>query len=189
MTLEGHGPDDCAYGHLSYMGHELVVAYRTTEQDREDAHHREECPSFLLRPPADVSRKWLERLLTKESLESLFQDIEARLDDEEGSVDGASKVVDSIVAAESAKLGEQLSGALEAFGSLTLQENWNATGDALNLNPADGMTRASSFVEAVCAEILRERGVQLPDNKSMKPFIETVLATLPWPEVRNCTLT
>ncbi|MDN7431412.1 abortive infection family protein [Burkholderia sp. AU45388] len=63
-----------------------------------------------------------------------------------------------------------------------MQENWNATGDALNLNPADGMTRASSFVEAVCAEILRERGVPLPDNKSMKPLIETVLATLPWPD-------
>ncbi|MBB2984740.1 hypothetical protein FHX57_007592 [Paraburkholderia tropica] len=181
LDLEHFGPDDTAYGHLSYLGSQLVVAYRTTEHDLEDAHNHDD-PHYRIRSLTDVPKRWLEPLLTEETLDWLLQNIADVLDAQEKQVDRSRDAVDAIVAAESAKLDEQLDCALTASGSPTLQENWAATVDALHLHPGDGTTRASSFVEAVCAEILRERGVPLPANESMKPLIETVLANLAWPD-------
>ncbi|MCA3848985.1 MAG: hypothetical protein IOB09_31790, partial [Burkholderia sp.] len=118
--LERYGPDDGAYGHLYYEGTELWVAFRTNEDDLEDAHHKDDNPSYRMRSPGEVPRTWLEPLLTKESLESLIADIGGRVDAQAARVARATTGVDSIVAAESAKIDVQLAHSLQAFGSTTL---------------------------------------------------------------------
>ncbi|WP_168795963.1 abortive infection family protein [Paraburkholderia aromaticivorans] len=177
VTLEQIGYDEHAYGYLCYRDGELTVGYRTTDDDLADGHHGvpDEQRSYSVRQLANCSPEWLERLLDEAPLESLLGNIAARLCEREGRLDGSLSALQTILAAESAKLDGQMVDRLDKTGDDTLQRLFDEAVDVAHLDTADGLTRSSRFLEAVCATILRERGLPLPDNQSLGPLVNACI--------------
>ncbi|MFK4448489.1 hypothetical protein ABH944_008543 [Caballeronia udeis] len=184
VTLEQIGYDEYTYGYLCYRDGELTVGYRMTDDDVADAHHGvpDDQRSYSVRVLANCSPEWLERLLDEATLESLLGNIAARLCEREGRLDGSLSALQTILAAESAKLDGQMVERLEKTGDDTLQRLFDEAVDVAHLDAADGLTRSSRFLEAVCATILRERGTALPKDKSIVPLLDACVACLDWPD-------
>ena len=183
VTLSELVPGEYVYGYLAYFVSDLHVCTRTTYDDSQEEDLPEENRGgFRMERLDDVPFDYLESLLTEATFASLLQSIAANFKVREARVDTSLSRLQAILETESTKLEEQLGDSLQAFGSAPLQDNWDATLDAHHLHPADGVTRSSSFVEAVCAEILRARDVPLPNQEKMRYLIETVIANLAWTE-------
>lgn len=184
VNLEQYGLDEYTYGYLAYRAGELIVGYRTTDDDMADQHHGvpEEARGYSLRPLANCTLAWLERLVNEKTFASLFRNIGEQLDAREGRLDGSLAALQAIVAGESAKLDQQMDSSLLQMGDDSLTTNWREALDATHLDPADGLTRSSRFLESVCATILRQRGRELPRDKSLMPLLDACVACLAWPD-------
>lgn len=125
---------------------------------------------------------WLERLTAKDVVTSLIRRIGGHgLDDIEGRLDGALASVRALLADESGVIDAEMADSLTTAGDENLHRLWQDAVDATRADSADALTRCSRFLEAVCAKILRERGVALPKDKSMSPLVKACLETLTWP--------
>lgn len=184
VTLEQIGQDEYVYGYLGYGFSGLTACHRTTDDDLADAHHGvpDEARSYSVKPLANCPPEWLERLLDEEILASLLKNIGDRLDEKEGRVDSSLSALRTMLASESAKLDAGMAESLKQMGNETLKRIWDEALDASHLHTADGLTRSSSFLESVCAAILRERRVALPRDKSMSPLLDECVKCLDWPE-------
>jgi hypothetical protein len=183
VTLE-EWPDGHTYGWLSYAFGRLRVGHRTSDDDMADAHAGipEDERTNAYQPLASCSPNWLVRLLDETMIGSLLDDIAARLDQQELRLDGSLSALRTVLSAEAAKLDEQLAKNLERMNSDTLKTRSDELLDAIHLHTGDGLTRSSSFLESVCAEILRERGVTLPKDKSISPLVDACIDCLEWPD-------
>jgi hypothetical protein len=184
VTLEQTGPDDYTYGRLSYAsGTGLMGIYRTTGDDQHDEYNGtpEEDRGYTPKALSLCRETWLARLLDEQTVRSLLANIDTRLDERERQVDRSLAALQALLDTESAKLGEHMIASLEQIGNDTLLRNWRDARDATHLQPADGLTRSSSYVESVCAAILRERGADLPKDKSMSPLVDACIRSLQWP--------
>ncbi|CAI9009826.1 MULTISPECIES: abortive infection family protein [Burkholderia] len=183
ITLDDLGDGESVYGNLACYPQGFSICTRTTYDDSQDTYRRDGGGGgFRLESLDDVKFEYLDLLLTDESLGTLFERIERKFAAREARLDTSLARLQAMLESESAKLDEQLVGTLNELGSVPLQDSWSATIAALHMNPADGLTRSSSFVEAVCEDILRQRGVELPPKQAMKQLIETVIANLEWPD-------
>ncbi|WP_186079816.1 abortive infection family protein [Burkholderia gladioli] len=129
----------------------------------------------------DCPLPWLERLLTKAVVDSLLDHLRGDVDDRESQVDATLAEARSLLSADAAEIDAEMAESLDAAGDENLTRLWHAAGDAIVRDSADALTRYSSFLETVCAKILRERGVKLPKDKSMSPLVKACLETLTWP--------
>lgn len=185
--LDQTGLGEGTYGRLSYDGEELRAIYRTTDEDLQDEAHGipEEERGYHVRLLANCPPKWLDRLLAAETVDSLFASIGAELNQREGHVDQSLGALDKLLAAESAEIEEQMAVSLTELNNDTLNQNWAAVLDATHLETADGLTRSSRMLEAVCTAILNERGVQLPADKSLQPLLKACIKNLKWPAAKE----
>ncbi|MBN3831918.1 abortive infection family protein [Burkholderia sp. Ac-20344] len=188
--LELEAPGEGTYGHLYYDGEELRVHFRHTDEDLHDDSLgiTEDEHGYRSRALSDIDPKWLDRLFAPEQLESLFANLGAELNRREGQVDRSLAVADSILTTESAELAAQMSATLASIGNEVLTKNWGDVVDGTHLETADGLTRSSRMLESVCAWILSQRGIELPDKKTMPTLIKACLDALAWPEPGEAAL-
>jgi hypothetical protein len=105
-----------------------------------------------------------------------------RLDAGQSRVDSSLQALQDALEAESQRLDMEMAETLRLHGSDRLDQIWRATRDATHTDSSDGLTRSSSFLESVCATILREREADLPKDKSISPLLDACLACLDWPD-------
>lgn len=182
--LSQTGPGEGTYGRLAYDGEELRVLYRTTDEDQQDEAYgiSEDERSYHSKPLSSSSPKWLDRLLASSSVDSLLASIRTVPNEGETQVDQSLGALDKLLAAESAEIEAQMTVSLGALNNDTLKRNWSAALDATYLEAADGLTRSSRMLEAVCTTILNERAVELPADKSLSPLLKACIKCLEWPE-------
>ncbi|WP_175762297.1 abortive infection family protein [Burkholderia anthina] len=186
-NLDQYSEFEWTYGRLHFGDGRLSVQYRYSGDDHEADYHGDdegERPwrSMTLTECIPV---WRERLMTDVVLASLFKDIGEQLGNREAQLDGSLAAVQQIVEAESAALDAEMSAGLAATGDENLAQLWQDAVSATHHDTADALTRCSRFLEAVCATILRERGVELPDEKSMGPLVKACQKSLDWPDSRE----
>jgi hypothetical protein len=186
-VLDETGPGESTYGRLAYDGEELRGIYRTTDEDLQDQANgvSEDEMGYHVRPLSSCSPKWLERLFTGASVDSLFASISAVLHERETQVDQSLGALDKLLAAESAEIEAQMASSMIELDNDKLKQSWNAVVDATHLETADGLTRSSSLLEALCTVILNERGVALPADKSLAPLLKACIKSLEWPGTKQ----
>ena len=116
---------------------------------------------------------------------SLFASIGTVLHERETQVDESLGALDKLLAAESAEIDTQMTDSLTKLNNDTLKQNWAEVLDATHLETADGLTRSSRMLEAVCTAILNERGVELPADKSLQPLLKACIKCLAWPKTKE----
>ncbi|WP_186091538.1 abortive infection family protein [Burkholderia gladioli] len=181
--------DDFVYGKLRYSGTDkrLDVLYRTPLDDEED-RLRGDSPyngSWHITELKDCTPRWRSTMLSDGMVASLLTDVDERLRHQEDRVDRSLVSLQKAIAAESAAIDTEMVESLVVSGDQNLTRLWQFAVDATHTDSADALTRCSRFLEAVCAKILRERGVRLPKDKSMSPLVKACLDTLTWPAERE----
>ncbi|WP_186033972.1 abortive infection family protein [Burkholderia gladioli] len=161
---------------LLYDGKGLAVAAR-------ESGHRPTFPDFERMLIRDCPATWIEPLLARAVVASLVESMVS--DDEfnahETVLDSALSATRAVLAGEANAIDTEMITNLAALADETLSSLWRQAVEATDLDAADALTRCSRFLEAVCAKILRERGVALPKDKSMSPLVKACLETLTWP--------
>ncbi|WP_175836205.1 abortive infection family protein [Burkholderia multivorans] len=140
--------------------------------------------AFMATALEDCPLSWLEQLLKKEVIHSLLVSIRGDVDERESRVDATLAEARVLLSAESAVLDAEMAESLTTTGDENLTGLWQDAVEATRNDTADALTRCSRFLEAVCAKILRERGIELPKDKSMSPLVKACLEHLEWPDAK-----
>lgn len=186
VTLDG-GMMGSIYGKLCFADGSLTVMSRYSGDDDADAHYGV-APQDRWWSNVDLTKckpLWREKLMDDAVLASLFKAIGEQLRARVARIDASLAAVKKVVEAESAALDAEMSAALAAAGDENLARLWQEAVAATHIDTADALTRCSRFLEAVCAKILRERGLALPKDKSMQPLVKACLDTLTWPDAKE----
>jgi hypothetical protein len=101
IVLEWYGEDEALYGHLNYSRGDLAVAYRTTEDDAQDAWDRNvlDDPIYSVRKIEDCSFTWLRLLARGQVLESFFGKMIAELTRQRAEADAGISVLGTALSA------------------------------------------------------------------------------------------
>ncbi|WP_186058812.1 abortive infection family protein [Burkholderia gladioli] len=163
---------------LEYRRGQLLVTFSA----------RLKTPSFMRpvsveMPLEECSQSLLDGLFQASVMESLLQSIggESDVKAREENAERTLGVLRTFLRAEAIALDTEMTDSLEAASDDTIAQLWRDAADAVHYDSADALTRCSRFLEAVCAKILRERGVALPKDKSLSPLVKACLETLTWP--------
>lgn len=183
VTFE-HASEGNVYGYLTFSNGTLKVAYRTSDDDAADAMLRvpEEDRSYSIKELSACKPAWIECLFAAEPLGALFNDLSRRLDARQSMVDSSLRALRGVLDATSQRLEKDMTDTLHSHGCDELVQIWRKTLDATHTDSSDGLTRSSSFLESVCATILRERGICLPRDKSISPLLDACIKCLNLPD-------
>jgi hypothetical protein len=179
-TLEMIGPDDWIYGYLSFSQGKLEVVYRSTEDDFHDAMNQvpEEYQSYQSKSINSCSITWLEKLSTEIQINRLLSNIEKSLasiqNNTIGSIESLNKALDS----QSEEISNENIEALKESGSDELIKDWLKARSSIQSDPADSITRSSSYLESVCRLILTKAGEPLPNKRDMTNLIGAAVKAL-----------
>ena len=179
-TLEMTGPDDWIYGYLTFSDGSLKVTYRSTEDDFHDSMNNvpDEYQSFQSKSIRSCSVKWLENLSSERQINQLLFNIEQRLASIEsntiGSIESLNKALDS----QSEEISDETINALKDANSDELLRAWLKARGSIQSDPADSITRSSSYLESVCRLILKETGTAIPVKKEMTSLIAAAVKAL-----------
>lgn len=179
-SLEMIGPDDWIYGYLSFSLSKLEVLYRSTEDDFHDAMSQvpEEYQAYKSKSISSCSITWLEKLSSEKQISRLLSNIEKSLESIEsntiGSIESLSKALDS----QSEEISNKTVEALREANSDELIRHWIKARGSIQSDPADSITRSSSYLESVCRLILTETGEPLPNKKDMTNLIGAAVKAL-----------
>ncbi|KVL65425.1 abortive infection family protein [Burkholderia ubonensis] len=186
-NLEQCDEDDFTYGHWHFGNGTLSVRVRSSFDDYHDMTHGidDEDQSWGIHPIATCKSAWIERLLAEPVMTSLLQHIDQQLNDRARGLDGALAAVERMLSGESAVLDAEMTEHLSGMGDDNLVRLWQDAVDATHADTADALTRCSRFIEAVCAKILRERGIDFPKDQSMSPLVKACLGAVTWPAAKE----
>lgn len=179
VTLEVYAFDECTYGYLTYSSGTLNVAYRSTEQDREDALNfvPQEEQGYSVRHISRASSDWLEKLATQENIASLTTRLELALDTLIGSTDASISGLTKVFEFQSDQVHADAVMVLNSFDS-SLVQAWTDAHSLITLEPAESLTKSSSYVESICKHILAELDTPLPSQQVMTSLIAECVKVL-----------
>ena len=178
-TLEMMGPDDWVYGHLIFDG-ELKVSYRSTEEDFHDAMSQipHEDQLYQLKSINSCSIEWLEKLSSEKQINKLLSNIDKYLVSIEentiGSIESLNKALDS----QSEEIANETAKVLKETESDDLLRTWLKARSSIQSDPADSITRSSSYLESVCRLVLNELKEPLPIKKDITHLIQATVKVL-----------
>ncbi|MBY4870745.1 abortive infection family protein [Burkholderia anthina] len=187
VNLAQYGEYEWTYGKLHFADGRLSIEYRHSGDDQADDYHGVDDDERPWRSVAltECEQQWREKVMNAAVLASLFKEIGEQLGKREAQLDGSLAAVQQVVEAESAVLDAEMTDGLTATGDPNLTRLWQDAMAATHHDTADALTRCSRFLEAVCAKILRERGGEMPDDKSMGPLVKACQKSLDWPDARE----
>lgn len=179
-SLEMISVDEWAYGYLSFSGGKLEVIYRTTQDDLHDSIEQtpEDFQYFKSKSIRSCPVEWLEKLSTERNVNILLSDIEKRLDSiERNSVESVG-CLDKALESQSEEISNGVVDVLESESSDDLLNVWLKARGSIQLDPADSITRSSSYLESVCRFILKETGEAFPNKMDMSSLIGSAVKAL-----------
>lgn len=181
VTLETEGLDDYVYGHLTFGTDGLAVAYRATDEDFLDHINGvpEEERGYKMRHFSTCKTGWLERLSSSAAVESLFANIENRLDQLNSSADESLELLKNVLEHQAVELNQDAEAALSLTASQTLSRDWTKARGLISIEPAESITRSSSYLESVCKYILVDMGAPIPPQDTISNLIGACLQRLP----------
>lgn len=179
-TLEMIGPDDWIYGHLTFSKGNLEVTYRSTEDDFHDSMNQVpvEYVSYQSKSIKSCSIKWLEKLSTEKHINYLLSNIEKSLASIESSTIGSIESLNKALDSQSEEISNETTEALKEANSDELLRVWLKARSSIQSDPADSITRSSSYLESVCRLVLKEAGESLPNKKDMANLIGSAVKAL-----------
>ncbi|MYN26954.1 abortive infection family protein [Duganella levis] len=172
VTLEEYAFDERTYGYLSFSDSTLRVAYRTTEQDREEAMYGvpEEEQGYSVRALAKTSSEWLEKLATPENIATLTSRLELALDTLIASTDSSISALTRVFEFQTVQVHTDAVETLQSFDS-NLVKAWKEAHTQITVAPAESITKSSSYVESICKHILVGLGTPMPTKQVMTSLI------------------
>lgn len=179
-SLEMTGPDDWIYGYLTFSEGRLEVLYRSTEDDFHDAMSQfpEEYHSYQSKSINSCSITWLEKLSTEKQINKLLSNIEIYLSSIENNTIGSIESINKALDSQSEEISNETVEALQEANSDELIRLWLKARNSIQSDPADSITRSSSYLESVCRLILTETGTPLPNKKDMTNLIGAAVKSL-----------
>ncbi|PFH12721.1 abortive infection family protein [Burkholderia sp. JKS000303] len=186
-NLDHWGEDDWVYGRLHFADGRLSVDFRYSGDDQADDYHGVEmdCRPWQRVDLTTCDPVWREKMMEDAILASLFKQIAEQFGARETRIDGSLAAVKKVIEDESTVIDAEMTSSLAAVGDENLGRLWQDAVEATHHDTADALTRCSRFLEAVCVKVLRERGVELPDDKSMGPLVKGCQKSLDWPDSRE----
>ena len=177
VNLEQTGQDDWTYGHLCLHNGRLLVSYRSTEDDYYHSlnHLGDEQPTYTLKPIADCKNLWLEELSSEKALQSLFTSLEICLDQLSEAADRSAEAIGKILEYQAAEINDNVVASLTTSGNESLLKEWAKARASIALDPADSITRSSSYLESICKKILADLDVPVPASDTMSALIAECL--------------
>jgi hypothetical protein len=172
VIIEEYAFDERTYGYLFFSDSALKVAYRSTEQDREEAFNGvpEDEKGYNVRSLAKTSPEWLEKLATPENISTLTSRLELALDTLIASTDASISGLTKVFEFQSNQVQTDTVEALRSFDS-SLVKAWTEAHALVTVDPADSLTKTSSYVESICKYILVGLGKPLPTKQVMTTLI------------------
>ncbi|MEP1446270.1 MAG: abortive infection family protein [Paraglaciecola sp.] len=179
-TLETIGPDDWVYGSLTFSNGELKVTYRTTEDDFHDSMNMipPEYQSYKHKSINSCSIEWLEKLSSENQINTLLSNIDNFLASIENNTIGAIESLNNALDSQSEEIANETADVLKEYESDDLLRIWLKARSSIQLDPADSITRSSSYLESVCRLILAKENVPLPKKKDISNLIGAAVKTL-----------
>ena len=180
VTLEMTGPDDWIYGHLRFSQGKIEVVYRSTEDDFHDAMSRvpQEYLSFNTKSLKSCSIEWLERLSSEKQINCLLSNIDKSLDSIESNATNSIETLNKTLDSQSEEISNETSNALKEVNSDELLRAWLKARSSIQSDPADSITRSSSYLESVCRLVLKDTDKPLPNKKDMTNLISSAVKAL-----------
>ncbi|MBV7539367.1 abortive infection family protein [Duganella sp. sic0402] len=172
VTLEEYAFDESTYGYLSFSDSTLRVAYRSTEQDRQESFNGvpEEEQEYSLCPLAKTSPEWLEKLAIPENIAILTSRLELALDSLIASTDVSISGLTKVFEFQTIQVHTDAVETLQSFDS-NLVKAWKDAHDKITVDPAESITKSSSYVESICKHILAGLGIPMPAKQVMTSLI------------------
>lgn len=179
VTLEVHSPDETTYGHLYFSDGAIKVAYRTSQEDYHDAMQGipADEQGYGVRHISLVQAEWLEKLAAAENIVSLTADLEKRLDQLTNSTDASIAELTKLFESQTAQIQEDTLDVLKSFDK-DLIKGWTLAHALISSEPAESITRSSSYIESVCKHILIGINKSLPQKQEMSPLINECVKAL-----------
>jgi len=176
ITLQSISPDDGIYGYLCWSLEKLAIAYRSTEDDFEDAYNYapDEYRSFTEKELASSQIEWLEILSSEKVINSLLDNIKTKLENMEEQTNNYT-VIDKILNTESAIISKQIAEELKTIGDKNLFTIWIKARNCIQTDPSDSITHTCSYLEAVCRKIVSDLDKPQPTQKDISSLIGFVI--------------
>lgn len=173
VNLEQTGEDDWTYGHLSFYNGRLYVGYRTTEEDYYHSanHLGEDEHTYSMSLIAECKNSWLERLSSEKPLQSLFNNLDTRLDQLSDAADKSVETLNKILEHQAAEVNDDAVTALSTTGTEALLKEWSKARASIAIDPEDSITRSSSYLESICKKILVDLNAPIPSNGTISSLI------------------
>lgn len=180
VTLEPIGEDDEFYGHLFYSDKKLYVAFRSTEDDFNDSMDNipEALQSMQTKTLNEISADWLYKLSNEKVLLSLFKSIENKLDSINDQIDSSMQSINKILDYQSNEIKEDVLKSLDELNVQSLSKEWIKARSLITIDPADSITRSSSYLESICKTILVGLKKSLPKTLDITNLIKECVNVL-----------
>ncbi|MGK5090605.1 abortive infection family protein [Deltaproteobacteria bacterium TL4] len=174
------GPDDWVYGYLSFSSGELKVVYRSTEDDFHDAMSQvpEEYQSYQSKSIHSCPVSWLERLSSEKQINRLLSNIEKSLESIEDNTIGSIESLNRALDSQSEEISNETINALREANTDELIKVWLKARASIQSDPADSITRSSSYLESVCRMVLTETGESLPNKMDITNLVGAAVKVL-----------
>lgn len=169
-NLGSIGPDEWVYGYLSFGKGELTVAYRTTDEDFSDSIAKipDEYRSYNIKELSVCPIEWLETLSSKNSISSLMSNLESSIDAMEESAIKSVNSLDRTLSWQSNKIYEDSFKEIKELNDDNLHRAWIKARNQIFTDPAESITRTSSYLESVCRKIHDDLSETLPTKKDIQ---------------------
>ncbi|WP_112478900.1 abortive infection family protein [Vibrio variabilis] len=175
VTLEHTSDEDWTYGYIYYSKSALKVAYRSTFDDYVDA--RENTPNaqrvFSTQSIHEMSNQWKVALIKDEILDSLITSIETNLSADLDSAERATASLVNLFNVEVEHIDRQVKDTL--IRSESLLKQWVKAKASVYTDPAESITRSSSYLESVCRQVIESNGSPLPNRIDITNLINAAL--------------
>ncbi|MCS0026999.1 abortive infection family protein [Vibrio alginolyticus] len=175
VTLEHATEDEWTYGYMYFSDGQLQVASRSTYDDYADAMDKipEEHRSFNCHKIYEIPNEWKIALANDKILDSLISSIERNLAMELDSAERASTSLVNLFNAETEHIDNSVKELLG--GNEHLLRQWIKAKASVYTDPAESITRSSSYLESVCRLVLESKGAALPKTKDMTNLINAAV--------------
>lgn len=179
-TLKMIGPDEWVYGYLSFSQGELQVIYRSTEDDFQDAMSQvpEEYQSYQTKKIHSCPVTWLEKLSSESQIRRLLSNIDKSLEAIESETSGSIESLNRALDSQSEEISNETVEALREANSDELIRDWLKARSSIQSDPADSITRSSSYLESVCRLVLTKTGKSMPNKRDMTNLIGAAVKAL-----------
>lgn len=180
--LERYGDDEAIYGYLFFDSSGLRVAYRSTEDDMNDALNDSSNgypdPVYSVEDLDKCHPVWLRALAAPALIESLMSSITDAVRTAVAENKEAVRGLAATVNFPTRSLETALIDVAEKLNFPVVVQDWKSAQSALGVDAADAVTRACRLVETVCKHVLQTRNQPIPTDQVIQKLFKAAAKSL-----------